>query len=157
MAMESVVGDPQLRDVEDMHFSIDLPPTRELGTDRPARSFESQGRTRHAKEERTDLHRELKRGFAKRIAGLLRSKLAEGRYQHLILIAPPVTLGDLRAAFGKAVRERIRAELPQDLVKMPTRNLRRHLHTVLPINLPIVGRTKPGRSRVAKARRTPRR
>lgn len=64
-------GDPQLIDVDDMHLCAELPRTRELVTDRPGRSFESHGRTRHAKEGRSDPHRELKRSFAKSIANRL--------------------------------------------------------------------------------------
>jgi protein required for attachment to host cells len=135
-AIETAAGDPQLHPVEDMHFSTELPPTHDLVRDRVGRSFESVGSARHAKDGRTDPHRELKRQFAKKIAATLRASHAQGRFEHLILIAPPVTLGDLRAACPKPVRERIRAELPQDLVKMPPRKLRRHLRTALPIVVP---------------------
>lgn len=130
-AMESVAGEPHLQDVADMHLSATLPATHDLVTDRAGRSFESQGRTRHAKEGRSDPHRELKRAFAKQIAALLASKLAEKRFEHLILIAPPVTLGDLRAVLSKSTRARIRAELPHDLIKMPPRKLRPHLLSAL--------------------------
>jgi protein required for attachment to host cells len=140
-AMETADGDPQLRSVEDMHFATELPPTHALVRDRAGRSFESVGAARHAKDGRTDPHRELKRQFARTVSAALRVRLAHGRFEHLILIAPPVTLGDLRAAFPKAVRERIRAELPQDLVKMPVRKLRRHLREALPIVLPALERT----------------
>ena len=139
-AIETAAGDPQLHPVEDMHFSTELPPTHELVRDRVGRSFESVGSARHAKDGRTDPHRELKRQFAKKVAATLRASLAEGRFEHLILIAPPVTLGDMRAAFPKPVRERIRAELPQDLVKMPPRKLRRHLRSALPIVVPALER-----------------
>ena len=130
--VQCVPGDAQLIDVDDMHLAAELPPSRELVSDRPGRSFESQGRTRHAKEGRSDPHRELKRSFAKSIATRLKAKLDEKRYEHLILIAPPVTLGDLRSALHRQVRDRVRAELPQDLVKLPPRKLRRHLRAVMP-------------------------
>lgn len=140
-AMETAAGDPQLHPVEDMHFATDLPATHEIVRDRVGRSFESVGAARHAKDGRTDPHRELKRQFAKRVSAALRSRLAKGRFDHLILIAPPAMLGDLRAALPKPVRERIRAELPQDLVKMPARKLRRHLRTALPVVVPALERT----------------
>ena len=118
--VECVPGDPHLIDVDDMHLSAQLPPTHQL-VNRAGRSFESQGRTRHAKEGRSDPHRELKRSFARSIADRLKATLAEKRYERLILIAPPVTLGDLRSALHRKVRDRVRAELPQDLVKLPPR------------------------------------
>jgi protein required for attachment to host cells len=139
-AIETAARNRQLRPVEDMSFSTELPPTRALVRDRLGRSFESVGRTRHAKDERTDPHRELKRDFARKVSEALRARLAEGRFEHLVLIAPPVTLGDLRAALPKTVRERIRAELPQDLVKMPPRKLLGHLRTALPIAVPALER-----------------
>jgi protein required for attachment to host cells len=139
-AMETVTGNPQLHRVDEMFFSTELPRTHQLVSDREGRSFESQGNTRHAKEGRTDPHRELKRQFAGKIAAALRAKLREARFDHLILIAPPVTLGDLRAALPKAVRDRVRAELPQDLVKLPPSKLRRHLQAALTIPLPALER-----------------
>jgi protein required for attachment to host cells len=141
-AIETAAGETQLHPVRDMHFSTELPATHELVRDRVGRSFESVGRARHAKDGRTDPHRELKRQFAKKIAATLRASLAQGRFEHLILIAPPATLGDLRAACPKPVRERIRAELPQDLVKMAPRKLHRHLRTALPIVVPALERTR---------------
>ncbi len=70
--------------------------------------------------------------MAKKLAGALKSKLAEKRYEHLVLVAPPVTLGDLRDALAKSVQARVVAELAQDLVKTPQSQLRRHLRDVLP-------------------------
>jgi protein required for attachment to host cells len=154
--LESVAGDPELRNVPEMHLSGDLPRTHELVTDRLARSFESQGRARHAIDGTIDPHRELKKAFAKTIATALKTKHAEGRYDRLILVAPPVTLGDLRSAFAKPLRECIMAEIPQDLIKMPALKLRRHLQTVLPVKLPISTRprlTKPEATKVRRRRR----
>jgi protein required for attachment to host cells len=152
--METAAGDPQLHPVEDMHFATDLPPTHALVRDRVGRSYESVGAARHGKDKRTDPHRELKRQFAKKVSAALRSRLAQGRFDHLILIAPPVTLGDLRAAFAKPLRDRVRAELPQDLVKMPARKLRRHLRTALPLVVPALERTlRTPANRKARPRR----
>jgi protein required for attachment to host cells len=152
--METVGGESQLHRVEDMHFATDLPATHEIVRDRVGRSFESVGAARHAKDARTDPHRELKRQFARKVSDALHSRLANGRFEHLILIAPPVTLGDLRAVLPKPVRERIRAELPQDLVKIPARKLRRHLRTALPIVVPALECTvrKPAK-RKSRSRR----
>jgi hypothetical protein len=63
---------------------------------------------------------------------MLTSGLAAKRYERLILVAPPVTLGDLREALAKSVQARVVGELAQDLVKTPQSQLRRHLRDVLP-------------------------
>jgi protein required for attachment to host cells len=123
---------PKLEAVESMAFDVDLPPTREIVSDRPGRTFDSKGNARHAKAGRSDPHRELKRGFAKKLAGALQESLAKKRYEHLVLVAPPTTLGDLREALTKGVRVLVAAEVAQDLVKTPKSQLLRHLRDVLP-------------------------
>ena len=86
-------GRPRLEAIRGMAFEIDLPRTHDIVGDRPGRSFESQGRTRHAKAGRSDPHRELKRRFARTLADALDAKLVDKQYEHLVLVAPPVTLG----------------------------------------------------------------
>jgi protein required for attachment to host cells len=130
---EHTADNPKLEAVRGVGFATRLPPTRELVTDRPVRSFESRGHARHAKTERTDPHRELKRASAERLAEMLKSGLAAKRYERLILVAPPVTLGDLRDALAKGVRARVAAELAQDLVKTPQSQLLRHLRGMLQV------------------------
>ena len=129
--LEHAVGKTGLQAVEGMTFDTALPRTHELLSDRAGRSFESQGRARHAKAARSDPHRNLKRGSARKLADMLKVGLAERRFQRLILVAPPVTLGDLRAALTKGVRALVAAEVAQDLVKTPQRELPRHLAHVL--------------------------
>jgi protein required for attachment to host cells len=117
--------------VEDMTFSANLPANRGILTDRPGRTFESQGRARHAKEHPSDPHRELKRAFATKLAAVLKFKLAEKRFDRLIIVAPPPTLGDLRKLLGKRALSKVTAELALDLVKTPHSELRRKLREVL--------------------------
>lgn len=129
---EHTAGNPKLEPVNGVGFATHLPRTSEIVTDRPVRSYESKGHARHAKTERSDPHRELKRASAERLAGMLKSGLAAKRYEQLILVAPPVTLGDLREALPKGVQSRVVGELAQDLVKTPQGQLRRHLRDMLP-------------------------
>ena len=121
----------ELVPVEGMIFSADLPANRDILTDRPGRVFESQGRARHAKENPSDPHRELKRAFARTLAGILETGLVEKRFDRLVVVAPPVTLGDLRDALPKSVQSKVVAELAQDLVKTPHSQLAGHLEEVL--------------------------
>jgi protein required for attachment to host cells len=127
---------PRLEAVPDLAFTIDLPATHDLVSDRPGRVFESHGHASHAKAPRSDPHRELKRNLAHTIADALQTSLAGQRYDKLILVAPPATLGDLREALAKAVRARVSAELHQDLVKLPADELQTHLAGVLPLAAP---------------------
>ncbi len=147
--LEHLAGATKLAPVKGLTFDVDLPPTHEIVSDRPGRTFESKGNARHAKTGRSDPHRELKRGLAKELAGALKSNLATKRYEHLVLVAPPTTLGDLREALTKGVRARVAAELAQDLVKTPQSQLLRHLRDVLPAK---AARPPIGRQRTAAPR-----
>ena len=127
---------PRLEAVKDIAFTIDLPATHDLVGDRPGRVFESHGYASHAKAPRSDPHRELKRSLAHKIAGALQMGLAEQRYDKLVLVAPPATLGDLREALAEGVRACVTAELAKDLVKLPASQLQDHLADVLPLKTP---------------------
>lgn len=129
--LESKRPGSELVPIDDMIISVELPANRDIGTDRPGRSFESHGRGRHAMESPTDPHRALKRGFARKLGKALQTKLVENRFDRLVLVAPPPALGDLRAVLPKSVRAKIVAELAQDLVKTPHDQLPRHLKGVL--------------------------
>jgi protein required for attachment to host cells len=128
---ESLGPASDLVPVEGMAFSAELPANRDILTDRPGRSFESQGRARHAKENPSDPHRDLKRAFARKLAGILEAELAAKRFDRLVLVAPPPMLGDLREALSAKVRAKVAAELAHDLVKTPHAELPKHLEGAL--------------------------
>ena len=120
-----------LQAVEGMVFERELPPSREILTDRPGRTIESQGTARHAIENPSDPHRELKRAFAKQLCEVLESKLEEGAFQRLVLVAPAVTMGDLRQALPAMLQKAVVGELVEDLTKVPNDRVPRHLANVL--------------------------
>jgi protein required for attachment to host cells len=88
-------------------------PTREQGTDRPGR-YQGGGTPRSAFEQ-TDWHRLSEERFAADIGGALNRLAQSGGFQHLILVAPPKALGDLRHKLHKEVTEKILSELHKDL------------------------------------------
>lgn len=116
--------------VADMMVETELPPNRDIQDDRPGRSFESSGPTRHAMESRTDPHRELKRELARLVSDRLDTALKGRRFDRLCIVAPPATLGDLRQALSQDLKQRIVAELPKDLVNVPHQDLPSHLEEV---------------------------
>ena len=122
-----------LSQVQHMATEIELPPSRELGTDRPARTHESMGPVRHAVGEKTDPHRELKRSFAEATLARLEAGLAAHAFSRLVIVAPPVTLGDLRRAMSKSLSDHVSAEVAKDLVKVPNDQIRSHLKEVVVI------------------------
>ena len=117
--------------VEGLNFSADHSATRDLVSDRQGRSFASQGTSRSALEPRSDPHRQLKKGFAHHLADILASELERNSFSRLILVAPPATLGDLRAAISDQVRATIVGESAHDLTKTPNHEIAKHLGDLL--------------------------
>jgi protein required for attachment to host cells len=114
-----------------MEFETESPPTREIMSDRPGRSFESRGHARHAIESHSDPHREAKRQFARRLAIAIDAQLAAKSFDKLVVVAPAVTMGDLREELSDGAKARIKAELVADLTKVPVHELPSHLESVL--------------------------
>ncbi len=117
--------------IDDMSIEVELPANRDIQDDRPGRSFESSNPTRHSMVSRTDPHRELKRSLARHVADKLDVALKERRFEHLAIVAPPPTLGDLRQALSEPLHAMITAELAKDLTHVPHHNLPPHLEEIL--------------------------
>lgn len=102
-------------------------PTRDIGADRPGRVHQGANAARHSIEPRVDWHRYAKEQFAKSVAGALEEAALARKYEALILVAPPQTLGDLRAALGQHARALITGEIAKDLTNLPDLDLPAHL------------------------------
>ena len=120
-----------LYEIEGMEFNGDHSATHDIVTDRQGRSFSSHGHGRSAYEAHSDPHRQLKVKFADELADTLAKKLADKSYDRLIMVASPVTLGDLRAALSDHVRAVVVGEIAQDLTKLPNDKIAAHLKDVL--------------------------
>lgn len=116
-----------LTPVQDMALDAELAPSHEIGTDRPGRAFDSVGTGRHAMESPSDPHREQKRQFARRIADAVEGRRAAKSFDRLVVVAPAVTMGDLRAALTDKVKAAIAAEVVADLTNTPVSALPAHL------------------------------
>ena len=108
-------------------------PGREINSDRPGRTFDSHGKGRHAMEPPTDPRENEKQHFIRDLAALLDKEAKRGRYDRLVLVAPPKALGYLRDALSDQVRGRITGEINKDLVHLPIQDLPRHLGKVLAV------------------------
>lgn len=94
------------------------PPTREQGTDRPGRFHDGPSPHRSSVAD-TDWHRLEKERFATRISELLYSSAQRGDFDHLVLVAPPLVLGEMRQKLHQTVTEKIAAEFPKTLTNHP--------------------------------------
>jgi protein required for attachment to host cells len=81
----------------------------------------------------SDLHREQKRQFARRIADALQQRQAAKSFDCLVVVAPAVTMGDLRAALPDQVKATVTAEVVADLTKTPVAELPAHLAAHVPL------------------------
>jgi protein required for attachment to host cells len=100
--------------------------TRELGTDKPGRSFNSVGMRRSAMEQ-VDWHKQEEDRFLKGLAEHLDKAVLAGEAKALIVVAPSRALGVLRSCFTEHVRQAIEAEVEKDLVKTPVREIEQQL------------------------------
>lgn len=114
--------------------------SKEIASDRQGRSFDSAGRGqpgdagaqgRHAMEPRTDPQRHAEHSFARDLAHHLQDAANGGRFDALVLVAAPKTLGDLRELLPATVKKKITAEVDKDLTNLPERDLPKHLESVL--------------------------
>lgn len=64
------------------------------------------------------------------MADRLGEKLAAGAFQHLVIVAAPAALGQIRPQLSKALQAAVIAELPKDLTNAPTPELESHLEPV---------------------------
>ncbi|MCR5857573.1 host attachment family protein [Mesorhizobium sp. J428] len=94
------------------------PPTREQGSDRPGRFNDGPSVHRSAVAD-TDWHRAQKEKFADDIADRLYRLAHRGEFNKLVIVAPPLVLGEMRRKLHKEVSDRIVGEVPKTLTNHP--------------------------------------
>ncbi|CAN7698691.1 baeRF12 domain-containing protein [Pararhizobium sp. LjRoot238] len=102
------------------------PPTRDLGTDRPGRVYQSQGGARSTTEE-TDWHDQAEEAFLSHIAEKLDGLVRDHGITNLVLVAPSRALGILRKCLSPSARATVTAEVAKDLVKVPIPEIEHYL------------------------------
>lgn len=110
------VNNVELRTIHEMTQSN--PATREQGTDKPGRFSDGPTAHRSAAEE-TDWHEIAKKRFAKEVADELYSFAHKGEFERLVIIAPPLVLGEMRQEFHKEVSDKVVSEIPKTLTNHP--------------------------------------
>lgn len=116
-----------LREIPGEALEQSIPPTRDLGTDRPGRVSESVGGARHGMTPRADWHDQAKEDFAKSLGERLNAAALKKAYDRLILVAPPKTLGHLRDALTPHTAGMVTAEINKDLVKQTQAEIEQHI------------------------------
>ncbi len=101
--------------------------SHDLGTDRPTRVHESANAARHAAQPRHDLHSAAKEDFVKHIASEIDGEQERGRFEKLVLVAPPRVLTELKEKLSKSMARLVADGLQKDLTKVPDHELAPHL------------------------------
>ena len=106
-------------------------PTHELGTERPGRGHESATAGRHAITPHADWQEMEKVNFTNELAQYLKRHGDAGKFDQLILAAPPRALGELRKSIDSATAERVKSEINKDLTKTPIIEVGSHLRDAI--------------------------
>ncbi len=112
--------------VQIAHIEPGFDPDQLDWADQAGRTFDSTGRGRHGKEPRTTTREIVRERFARELADWLAGAVRADRFDRLILTAAAPMLGELRGLLDAAVTERLEADLPKDLVKIPLGDLGDH-------------------------------
>ena len=121
------VGDSKFLNLKTREvYEQEDPKTSEQGTDAPGRAINSVDARRSAMEQ-TDWHKQAEHRFLQSLAGHLDAAVNARRAKSLIVVAPPRALGVLRHAYSHNLRAALRAEIDKDLVKLPVREIEKHL------------------------------
>lgn len=104
---------------------------RDLVSDASGRSFHVQGPGSHSKKPRSDPHDQAEEQFTRSLAQKLDKAVNMGRFDHLVVIADPRTLGRLRRHMSKSLAGRVTDELTLDLARLPLNELEPRVCSVL--------------------------
>lgn len=99
----------------------------ELASDRSGRHSGAFGQGSHMFDVRTEAKEHEAESFAREIAEHLETGRTGGRFQKLVLMAPPAFLGDLRGRLSDEVRKLVVGEVGKDLVTHTAEEVRKHL------------------------------
>jgi protein required for attachment to host cells len=99
----------------------------DLGRDRPSRVMESATPGRSAVEPRRDLHEAAKEEFITLVAEQIEAEHNNGRFDQIVLVAPPGVLTELKDKLAKPMAALVARDLQKDLTKVPDHDLSAHL------------------------------
>lgn len=101
--------------------------SRELMTGSSGRDYDASGPVSHSKHPRSDPHDEAELAFVQEWVGLLEESLAAGRFDRLMVVADPRTLGRLRGKMSDALRATVIQEENLNLAKLAPKELEQRL------------------------------
>ena len=120
-------GDAELLDLRVVETRIDEnPATRDLGSDKPGRSFASKGGVRSAVED-ADWHELEEERFARAMADRINQAAESGELNAIAIVAPPKALGEIRKELSVKAQSKVVGELAKDLTRHPLKDIEKAL------------------------------
>ena len=119
----------ELTEIENLVHPESRSPGHALTSDRPGRTFNSRGRTRHAMQPKHSAHEIALQDFAQDLARRLERGRKNGDFQQLILVAGPRCIGRLHQHLSPATAALVKREVHRNLVRRSETTLRAHLNS----------------------------
>jgi protein required for attachment to host cells len=104
---------------------------KDLVSDASGRVYHTQGPGTHAMQPRSDPHEQAELQFTRDLAAKLEKAAHLGRFDLLVIVADPKTLGRMRGLLSKALAARVADEISLDLVGLPRNQLEPRLKKLL--------------------------
>ncbi len=99
----------------------------DLVSDNPGSDGGSVGQGRHVIDNKVTARDQEHINFAKQLATRLNTARKKGKYDRLVLVAPPAFLGLLRDSVSKEVSAMVSRQVDKNLVQQPAEVLRKYL------------------------------
>ncbi len=99
------------------HDEIDVPQTQDLARDRAGRQQEK-FRPGISGFKQADEHEARETAFAKDLVAKLNERAQQKRFEDIVIIADPETLGEMRPTYSAYLKERLVGEIPKDLTNL---------------------------------------
>ena len=121
----------EFRQVADLVSETQHLTNKELVSDASGRVYHTQGPGTHSMKPRSDPHENAEEQFSRSLAQKMEKAAQLHRFDQLLVVADPKTMGRLRQQMHKVVSDRVADEVSLDLVGMPLNQLETRLRGML--------------------------
>ena len=104
---------------------------KEIVSDASGRVYHAQGPGTHSMKPRSDPHQNAEEQFSRSLARKMERAARLGRFDQLLVIADPRTMGRLRQQMDRSLAGRVADEISLDLVGLPLNQLEPRVREVL--------------------------
>lgn len=105
--------------------------SKDIVSDASGRVYHTQGPGTHAMNPRSDPHQNAEEQFSRSLAQKMDKAARLGRFEQLLIVADPKTMGRLRQQMNRSLAGKVTDEVALDLVGLPLPQLESRLRNVL--------------------------